>query len=283
MADGSKKARIFDIQRGSAVDGPGLRTTVFFKGCNLKCEWCHNPEGQNFGKELMFHRNRCTGCGACARLCPHQLNSCDLCGTCADFCPHGAREIIGQEMSAEEIYAIIQKDRVYYESSGGGVTFSGGECMLQPDVLTELLMLCRQGKIHTAIDTAGCVPWKVFERVDPYTDLYLYDLKCADEKLHIRYVGESNKPILSNLRKLAEAAPNRIIVRIPVITGVNTAMVEMQEMANILRGLKIRKVELLPYHKMGNHKFEALQMAYKAFDVPTADDMERYRQLFELN
>lgn len=280
MADVNQNARLFDIQRGSAVDGPGLRTTVFFKGCNLKCAWCHNPEGQKFHKELMFHRNRCSACGTCARVCPHQLTSCDLCGKCADYCPHGAREVIGYEMLPDEIYQIIEKDRAYYENSGGGVTFSGGECMLQIDVLTDLLILCRKGGVHTAVDTAGCVPWAYFERVAPYTDLYLYDLKCADEALHIKYTGASNQLILSNLRRLAEKDPRRIIVRIPVIPGFNTTRAELQAMADILRNLDIQKVELLPYHKMGNHKFDALEMQYQEFDVPSDQDMEMFRQYF---
>lgn len=280
MADADRKARLFDIQRGSAVDGPGLRTTVFFKGCNLKCAWCHNPEGQKFCRELMLHRNRCSGCGTCARVCPNQFLFCNLCGKCADYCPHGAREVIGYEMATEEIFEIIQKDRAYYENSGGGVTFSGGECMLQVDVLNDLLMMCRQEGIHTAVDTAGCVPWEYFEKVDPYIDLYLYDLKCADEDLHIKYVGESNQLILSNLRILAEKNPSRIIARIPMIPGVNTTQTELRSMGDLLRNLDIHQVELLPYHKMGNHKFEALKMQYQDFDVPSDEDMEKFRQYF---
>lgn len=278
--DPEKNIFLFDIQRASMVDGPGLRTTVFFKGCNLRCAWCHNPESQSGRRELMIHRNRCSGCGTCARVCPHGLAACDLCGKCADYCPHGARELVGREMSAEEICGIIEKDRAYYENSGGGATFSGGECLLQADALVPLLRLCREGGIHTAVDTAGAVPWETFEKVDPWTDLYLYDLKCADERLHLQYTGVSNRLPLENLRRLAAKDPDRITVRIPVIPEVNGNDAEMRAMAEILRGAGIRSVELLPYHKMGNHKYEALQRPYRDFTVPSAEDMKQFRAYF---
>lgn len=272
--------RLFDIQRCSLVDGPGLRTTVFFKGCNLRCAWCHNPESQRMERQLMLHRRLCTGCGACRRVCPHQLKICDQCGRCADYCPSRARELVGREMTVEEVYREAAQDRSYYEHSGGGVTCSGGECMLQLDALSALLCMCHENGIHTAVDTAGCVPWESFERVLPHTDLFLYDLKGWDEQAHIRNTGVSNRGILENLTHLAALAPQKVLVRIPVIPGANASREEMQAMSDFLRRLGLNRVELLPYHKMGEHKYADLGAPEHAFEVPSPDMMEQYRALF---
>ena len=271
---------LFDIQRCSLVDGPGLRTTVFFKGCNLRCKWCHNPESQRMEKQLLFHENRCTGCGACRRVCPNGLLSCDLCGKCADFCPEGAREIAGKEMPVEKVMKEILKDVPYYEGSGGGVTLSGGECMLQIDALEELLALCRENNIHTAVDTAGDVPFACFERILDKTSLFLYDMKCMDEALHIENTGVSNRRIKENLEKLSELCPEKLLIRIPVIPGVNTAPEEMAAMAAFLKRLKISNTELLPYHRMGEHKYRDLGLDPVTFDVPTNEEMASYKALF---
>ena len=168
------KATIFDIVRGSYVDGPGIRTTVFFKGCNLKCKWCHNPESQSPKKQVLFYKDKCTGCGTCKVVCPYNFNECDFCGKCALLCPNNAREICGKEYTVEEVLTEILKDKDYYCKTGG-VTFSGGECMLQIDFLLEILKQCKQNGIHTAVDTAGNVPWDNFQRIIPYVDLFLYD------------------------------------------------------------------------------------------------------------
>lgn len=271
---------LFDIQRCSLVDGPGLRTTVFFKGCNLRCAWCHNPESQRMENQMMIHHRLCTGCGACRRVCPHQLEACDLCGRCADYCPARARELVGREMSVEEVYAEAAQDRRYYERSGGGVTCSGGECMLQLEALDALLRLCHENGIHTAVDTAGHVPFSCFERVLPHTDLFLYDLKGWDEARHRQNTGLSNRLILENLTRLAQCAPQKLLIRIPVIPGANATDEEMQAMADFLRGLKVRRVELLPYHRMGEHKYADLNAPMRCFEAPGAEEMERYRALF---
>ena len=215
------KAMIFDIQRNSFVDGPGIRTTIFFKGCNLRCKWCHNPESQEFEKQMMFYKDKCTGCGKCRTVCPNQFNKCDFCGRCELFCASDARKICGKEYTVDEVLSEIVKDKGFYETSGGGVTFSGGECMLQIDFLCEILKKCKENSIHTAVDTAGNVPWEYFERIMPYTDLFLFDIKCISEDLHIAGTGVSNKRILENLEALSSILNVSLYIRVPVIGSFN--------------------------------------------------------------
>ena len=275
-----KTATIFDIQRSSFVDGPGIRTTVFFKGCNLHCAWCHNPESQCAARQLLFYRTKCTGCGKCKKKCPHGLASCDLCGACALYCAHDAREICGRDYSVDEVLREILKDKPFYENSGGGVTFSGGECMLQIDFLEELLKECKQNGIHTAVDTAGHLPWNAFERILPYTDLFLYDLKCADGETHKRYTGVDNRLILDNLKKLlSSGAP--LWIRIPVIPEVNGTKEEMTAIRELLHPLgRPEKIELLPYHAMGEHKYTALGISPATFSAPEQETLEALKQIF---
>ncbi len=272
---------IFDIQRASFVDGPGIRTTVFFKGCHLRCKWCHNPESQKPHPEMMVHKNKCVGCGKCAEVCPHHLASCDLCGKCVDACPHGARQIYGYKKSADDIFEEIQKDKAFYDTSGGGVTFSGGECMLQIETLTELLAKCQENGIHTAVDTAGDLSWTHFEAILPFTNLFLYDVKCFTEQLHIEGTGISNKRILENLTRLSRETSVDIIVRIPLIPTFNDDVNELQRMADFLRSLRIRDVELLPYHQMGEHKYEALGRDFTHYNVPDKSVVECCKALFK--
>ena len=272
-------AVIFDIQRNSFVDGPGIRTTVFFKGCNLKCKWCHNPESQNFEKQMMIYKNKCTGCGKCASVCPHHLSSCEFCGKCEILCPNDARKVCGKEYTPEEVLKEVIKDKTFYETSNGGVTFSGGECMLQADFLCETLKLCKENGIHTAIDTAGCVSWEHFEKIMPYADMFLYDVKCFDEQKHKEYTGVSNKLILENLKKISDTTNKDIIIRIPVIHGVNDDEKEMGMIAEFLKGIRYTSVDLLPYHKMGEHKYDALDMAYTEFEVPDKAVIDGYKKL----
>ncbi len=270
---------IFDITRNSFVDGPGIRTTVFFKGCNLKCQWCHNPESQSSKKQMMFYRNKCTGCGKCKEICHNNLEKCDFCGKCELYCPQNARQICGKEITAEEILKEVIKDKSFYDISGGGVTFSGGECMLQIDFLLEILKLCKENGIHTAVDTAGYIKWESFEKILPYTDLFLYDIKLFDNEKHKEYVGADNSLILENLKKLSFAG-KEIIVRIPVIGGVNDSEEEMQSIADFLKPLNISKTELLPYHAMGEHKFEALNSHLKRFYAPKEETLKKFREIF---
>lgn len=252
-----EKAVIFDIQKNSFVDGPGIRTTVFFKGCNLRCKWCHNPESQSSKPEIMFYADKCTGCGRCRGITADDT----------DFvCFNDAKQICGREYTADEVFAEVVKDKTFYENSGGGVTFSGGECMLQIDFLCEILKKCKESGIHTAVDTAGNVPWERFEKILPYTDLFLYDIKAFSEELHKEGTGVSNSLILENLKRLS--CGEEIIIRIPVIGGYNDNIGELTRIAEFLKGIEYSKVELLPYHAMGEHKYDALNMKHKKFSVP---------------
>ena len=258
---------VFDIQRGSFVDGPGIRTTVFLKGCNLRCKWCHNPESQKSNRQLMVHRNKCTGCGKCVAVCPHQMQSCDFCGACVNSCPNDAREICGKEMAVDEVFEIIYKDVPFYGAQGG-VTISGGECMLQLDFLTQLLQRCHEAGIHTAVDTAGNVPWTSFQQILPISDLFLYDLKAVSSEVHKEYTGVDNQRILDNLRNLFEiGAP--VWIRVPLIQNVNDTDEEIARFQEFLAPYHPQRIELLPYHAMGEHKYTALGMDCEIFAPPS--------------
>lgn len=269
-------AMIFDIQRGSYVDGPGIRTTVFFKGCNLKCKWCHNPESQSPYRQILFYKDKCTGCGKCKQVCSYHFEKCDFCGKCTLLCSHDAREICGKEYTVEETLVEILKDKEFFRASNGGVTFSGGECMLQTDFLYEILKKCRENSIHTAVDTAGNVPWEYFEKILPYTNMFLYDVKAFTEDLHKQGTGVSNKLILENLLRLSGKCD--IIIRIPVIGGFNDDKAELRKIAGFLKKIKCIKKEPLPYHSMGEHKYDALSMEYENYSVP---DMKEIKKIFE--
>ena len=276
-----ERGMIFDIVRASFVDGPGIRTAVFFKGCGLRCRWCHNPEGQEFAAQMMFYKEKCAGCGVCERVCPHHLVSCDLCGECEKYCPNSARKLCGKLCATDEVMDLVERDRAFYDASGGGVTFTGGECMLQMDFLAELLKECRAAGIHTAVDTAGDVPFDCFERIMPYTDLFLYDVKCVAEELHAEWTGVSNRRILENLRSLSDAFEGDIIVRVPVVPTFNANEEEMSRIATLVNSLNVKKVELLPYHRLGESKYAALGRKAQSFDAPSPETMAKLRKLFE--
>ncbi len=260
-------ATIFDIERNPFVDGPGIRTTVFFKGCNLKCAWCHNPESQEFKPQMMFYKDKCKGCGKCKEICSTPDN-CLLCGKCTFYCPTDARKVCGKEYTVDEIFGEIIKDKLFYENSNGGVTFSGGGCMLQIDFLFEILKKCKENNIHTAIDTAGNVPFHYFEKIMDYTDLFLYDIKCFSKELHKKGTGISNELILSNLKKLSNNFNGDIIIRIPVIGGFNDDVDEMLRVKNFLGSINYKSVDLLEYHKMGEDKYSSLNMQKPIFYSP---------------
>ena len=272
-------ATIFDIQRCSFVDGPGIRTTVFFKGCNLRCAWCHNPESQSAKPQLMHYRDKCTGCGKCREKCPNGLEKCDFCGTCELYCAAEARRVCGKEYSVRELLDVVLADRAFYESSGGGVTFSGGECLLYPDFLQELLQRCKENGLHTAVDTAGHVPFERLERVLPYTDLFLYDIKSMDPEVHRQYVGADNALILQNLATLLQRGA-KVWIRVPLIAGVNDSEAQILAIAEFLQknGLPER-VELLPYHALGESKAQALGRQAQRFSAPDKEWVEHLKAL----
>ena len=249
---------IFDIQRSSTVDGPGLRTVVFFKGCNLDCFWCHNPEGKSPLPEGAFFRERCVSCGTCQRVC--RYTDCRLCGACTERCPENARRIYGRQYDVDTLVEFLLRDRPYYDATGGGVTFSGGECMLYPEFLACLAERCREEGISVAIDTAGCVPYSHFLQVLPFADLFLYDLKCIDPELHKKGTGEDNRLILENLESLRRDGA-RLIIRTPRIPDFNDGT----EMERISRFCAERDLphEILPYHTFGESKQNALSPPWK--------------------
>lgn len=245
---------IFDIKRSSTVDGPGMRTAVFLKGCNLDCFWCHNPEGKRPAAQIAFFREKCIGCGTCQSVCVSP-DSCVQCGQCVQFCPTQARRLYGRAYSREELLGVIQLDKLFFDATGGGVTFSGGECMLYPDFLADMAKMCQESGIRVAVDTAGNVPYSSFEKVLPYADIFLYDIKALDPQLHRRGTGCSNERILENLDRLLQTG-KQIIIRVPVIPGFN----EGDEVERIREYCAQRGLtpELLAYHTFGEGKKDAL-------------------------
>ncbi len=285
---------IINIQKYCVHDGPGIRTTVFFKGCPLSCWWCHNPESQNPKDEIMFFQERCTGCGVCAKRCPQNaieiknnisivdLSKCTLCGKCTDFCPNNAKEYVGKKITVDELMNEIVKDQVFYDESNGGVTFSGGEPLLHADFLEEVLKRCRIRGIHTAIETSGFATWEKLEKVAKNIDLFLYDLKQINNEKHKKFMGVENVIILDNLKKLSDMGAN-IIIRMPLISGVNDDDEHIDGVIKFLSNIKVIQVNLLPYHKMGMDKYRRLDREYKltGMEKPSDEWMKKTKEKFE--
>ena len=250
---------IFDIKRTSTVDGLGIRTTVFFKGCNLNCFWCHNPEGKSSAAQIAFFSEKCISCGNCKKYCPTSLE-CKACGLCAEGCPTQARKLYGKQYSVEELISIIEADKAYYCATDGGVTFSGGECMLYPEFLLEIAKECKKRNISVAVDTAGNVPFSSFEKVLPYVDLFLYDIKSIDPDLHRKGTGVGNELILENLDKLIHHGAN-ILIRIPSIPEFN-AGTEVEKIKAYCQD-KGLNFEVLKYHEFGISKLQALNYRHQ--------------------
>lgn len=264
------KARIFEIKRFAVHDGNGIRTTVFFKGCPLKCVWCHNPEGLDFKPQLAFYENKCVSCGECGKVCAQNAHTfpeglhvfdrsqCIACGKCEAVCPRSALTLYGKEVTIDELMPTLLEDADFYRTSGGGVTLSGGECLLQADFCAGLLKRLKENGISTAVDTCGYVPKASIQKVMPYTDVFLYDVKAFDEQVHIQCTGHSNKLILENLKEI-DAAGIPVEIRIPYVPGYNDD--QMEKIAAFLSDLKnISGIRILPYHNYAGSKYRALAM-----------------------
>lgn len=287
----ARKGRILEIQRFSIHDGPGIRTTVFLKGCPLRCIWCHNPDAASSDRMLSFLPGRCIVCGYCVRICPRQAHRieaglhtldrtvCDVCGSCTDECHAKALELIGRDMSAGEVMEEVVRDRPFYETSGGGITLSGGEPTFQMDFTEALLRLAREQGLHTCLETCGHTHFHDFETVMPLVDLFLYDIKETDPERHREYTGVSNEIILANLRAL-HAHGASILLRCPLVPGYNNRTDHFEALAALATELpNLIGIELMPYHPLGEDKLQRLGLDGEpraASQPPTDGDLANW-------
>jgi pyruvate formate lyase activating enzyme len=293
---------VLNIQHYCLHDGPGIRTTVFLKGCSLRCKWCCNPEGLSPRQELAYNLNKCIGekdCGACLKTCPESaiyvLDSdgrvrinwylCVNCGACVPICPSKALYLFGREMTVDQVIEEVESDSPFYRDSGGGISLSGGECLLQPDFSAAVLAEAHRRGIHTAIETASNVPWSAMEKVLPYVDTVLHDIKLMDSKRHKKWTGVDNTRILANLHRAYETFPGKtFIARTPLIPGVNDTEKDIRAvLAFISDYSQVAKYELVPYHRFGQSKYEYLGKVYdlKDFASPPPETIHRLEAIIE--
>ncbi len=289
------KGLVFSIQRYSIHDGPGIRTTVFMKGCPLRCKWCSNPESLNSFPELMVSEARCNRCGRCLEVCtPGAIkldkasvlvdrSRCDLCLKCAQICLHGAIEIAGQYMSVEQVVDECSKDELFYRNSGGGVTLSGGEPLHQPEFALNLLKACKEKGLSTAVDTSGYASWEVIDKVLYYTDLVLYDIKHLDSEIHHSGTGVRNDLILDNLKQIADSKRAKVWIRVPVIPNFNDSEHYIERLTLFLTKVPVEKISLLGYHEWGKSKYGSLGRDYPLDNSipPTQQRLERLKDIMQ--
>jgi len=281
-----------NIQHYSIHDGPGIRTTVFLKGCPLNCRWCHNPENLNFEPQIRWQKEKCLGCGDCISACPWQAlrltangvfiddDLCARCGKCVEVCPSLALELLGRALTVEETLTLLKKDALFYECSDGGVTLSGGEPLAQAEFSAALLKALKSEGIHTALDTSGYAPWEQLAKCAEVTDLFLYDIKHLDPCRHKRLTGVDNVLILANLRQLVKGGAN-IWLRIPIIPGLNDAPEHLAALGDLARELGVKETHLLAYHHLAVGKYEKLGLRYELPDLqePTKEHMQNLKQM----
>lgn len=288
---------IFNIQKYSIHDGEGIRTTIFFKGCPMVCKWCHNPESQSYLAEVLYNEEKCSKCGNCIKKCPHDAivyelshvktdrSICTLCETCMDYCVNNAREKVGKFYSLDEVMKEIEKDKMFYEESGGGVTLSGGEVMAQNmDYVLAILKKCQRMGYKVNIDTCGHAPFANFEKVMPYVDTFLYDIKHMDNDIHKDLTGQDNDLVLGNLRKLSDLGA-KINIRMPLVEGLNSTDEHIDKVIEFLKSINISKINLLPYHNTGKSKYSRLDMTYEGdhYEAPSSQRLEELEQRFRKN
>lgn len=291
----SREGMIFDIQRFSIHDGSGIRTLVFMKGCPLDCLWCCNPESQSTTPELMLFPSRCIGCGACREACQNQAvapggagvlvtdrSLCRVCGRCVEVCPVEARALRGRVISVEEVLREVERDEIFYRTSGGGVTVSGGEPLLQAAFVAELLKACRCQGISTAIETCGHAPWEDFVLVLAHTDTVLFDIKHVDPIAHRRFTGVGNELILANLGRVVRSGTH-VVLRLPLVPGCTADADTVRAVATLARELGIAELHLLPYHRLGESKYQALGRSYlpQGLTPSSAEEMQGLKRIAE--